>query len=246
MRTLITSAIMLALSTGGAFAGTTMDYEVDGATYEGYMATPDGDSNGLVLVIHDWDGLDGYEMRRADMLAELGYTAFAVDLYGKGNRPDTTEGKKAEVGKLYSDREAMRSRIMGGLGTARAASGEERAVVMGYCFGGAATLELARSRAAENLAGFATFHGGLSTPEGQGYSGVTEPLLIMHGGADAGIPMTDVAALSVALEEAGTPYEIEVYSGAPHAWTVFDSPRYREEADRKSWEAFTGFLEEKL
>ena len=97
----------------------TIVYEVEGQPYEGYYAEPEGEAMGLVLVIHDWDGLDAYEEKRADMLAEQGYTACAVDLYGQGNRPDTVEARKAEVGKLYDDREAMRSRIFGGLAMAR-------------------------------------------------------------------------------------------------------------------------------
>jgi dienelactone hydrolase len=113
---------------------------------------------------------------------------------------------------------------------------------MGYCFGGAATLELARSMEAENIAGYATFHGGLKTPEGQSYSSNTPPILIAHGGADKAIPMADVASLADEMEAAGLAYEIQVYSGAPHAFTVFDSPRYQEVADQKSWQAFTEFL----
>jgi len=94
--------------------------------------------------------------------------------------------------------------------------------------------------------GYATFHGGLSTPEGQGYDGDGAPLLILHGGADSSITLDDVATLGTELEAAGTPYRIEIYSGAPHAFTVFDGDRYDERADMASWSAFTGFLEDRL
>ena len=70
-----------------AQAGEAIAYVVDGETFEGYRSTTKGDSKGLVLVIHDWDGLTEYEMKRADMVADMGYDAFAVDLFGKGNRP---------------------------------------------------------------------------------------------------------------------------------------------------------------
>lgn len=224
-----------------AQAGEKIAYTVNGGQYEGYHAKANGTSKGLVVIIHDWDGLTGYEVRRAEMLAAMGYDAFAVDLYGKGNRPVETKAKKAETGKLYKDREKMRSLILGGLAEA-CRRGGGAAVVMGYCFGGAATLELARSSKADNVKGYATFHGGLKTPAGQGYSAATAPILIAHGGADAAIPMSDVAALSEELEKAGVTYDIEVYSGAPHAFTVFGSSRYRERADKKSWAAFTSFL----
>jgi len=231
----------ICLMSATASAGETRIYQVGDETFEGYHATPLSASKGLVLVIHDWDGLTDYEIRRADMLASLGYEAFAVDLYGAGNRPEETAAKKAETGRLYKDRQRMRNLILGGLAAARGGV-DKRAVIMGYCFGGAATLELARSMKAENIAGYATFHGGLSTPEGQSYKSDTPPVLIAHGGADKAIPMSDVAALADTLEAAGVTYEIQVYSGAPHAFTVFDSPRYQDVADQKSWQAFTDFL----
>lgn len=224
-----------------ALAGQTVTYDVDGAAYEGYRASPPGASKGLVLVIHDWDGLTGYEVKRSEMLAAMGYDAFAIDLYGKGNRPKETGAKKAEMGKLHKDRAKMRRLILAGLTEARK-GGAGKAVVMGYCFGGSATLELARSGQAKNVAGYATFHGGLSTPEGQTYSANTPPILIAHGGADTSITMDHVAALSKQLESAGSPYEMQVYSGAPHAFTVFGSKRYRKVADTQSWDAFSDFL----
>ncbi len=244
MRKSLLSLMILPFFAAPVLAGETISYDVDNAPYEGYFAKASS-SKGLVLIIHDWDGLTDYEKKRADMLAELGYDAFAADLYGKGNRPVDTAAKKAETAKLYKDREAMRSRILAGLDEARK-HGAGQAVVMGYCFGGAATLELARSGKAQNVKGYATFHGGLSTPSGQSYSSATAPILVAHGGADSSITMQDVAALSEQLEKAGVTYEIEVYSGAPHAFTVFGSDRYRERADQKSWDAFKTFLSTNL
>lgn len=226
-------------------AGETVMYNVDGEPFEGYRAQAEGKSKGLVLVIHDWDGLTEYEVKRVNMLAEMGYNAFAVDLYGKGNRPVETGAKKAETGKLYKDRERMRTLILASLAEARK-SGGQPAVVMGYCFGGAATLELARSGKASGIKGYATFHGGLKTPEGQGYTVDTPPILVAHGGADTSITMDQVATLSIELEGVGVPYEIQVYSGAPHAFTVFGSNRYQETADTQSWDAFADFLNANL
>lgn len=231
--------------TASAMAGETVNYTSGTMALEGYKAPAKGASKGMVLVIHDWDGLTDYERKRADMLASMGYDAFAVDLYGKGNRPTETGAKKAETGKLYNDREKMRTLILAGLAEARKMN-KGKAVVMGYCFGGAATLELARSGKATDITGYATFHGGLSTPEGQSYAKDTPPLFIAHGGADTSITMDHVADLSKQLETAGITYEIEVYSGAPHAFTVFDSDRYRKVADDKSWATFGAFLKTNL
>ncbi|WP_031551414.1 dienelactone hydrolase family protein [Parvularcula oceani] len=244
MRLAFLPAILLSASP--ALAGEAVTYDAGGEAYRGYLAEAEGEAKGLVLIIHDWDGLTDYEERRAEMLAEMGYDAFALDLYGAENRPETTEAKKAETGKLYEDREAMRMRILAGLEEARERTGESDAVVMGYCFGGAAVLELARSGAAEDVAGYATFHGGLSTPEGQDYPEGTAPILIAHGGADSSISIQDAADLAQRLEEKGVPYELEVYSGAPHAFTVLGSDRYDERADTKSWTSFTNFLERNL
>ena len=98
----------------------------------------------------------------------------------------------------------------------------------------------------KNIAGYASFHGGLETPEGQTYRSDMPPILIAHGGADTSVTMDDVATLSRELESASVPYEIEVYSGAPHGFTEFGSDRYQERADHRSWDAFSEFLKTNL
>ncbi|SEK79341.1 dienelactone hydrolase family protein [Halomonas daqiaonensis] len=246
----LTLAATLGLATGSAFAfeptGQDVTYDVGDETFAGYLATAEGEARGSVLVIHDWDGLDDYERQRADMLAQEGYDAFAVDLYGQGNRPVEIDAKKAETARLYEDRERMRTLTLAGLAEARNQGAATPTVVMGYCFGGAVVLELARSGEAEDIAGYATFHGGLATPEGQSYGGDTAPILIAHGGADQSISLDDVATLGKELEAADVTYEIEIYSGAPHAFTVFGSDRYQQRADEKSWAAFLELLDEVL
>ena len=198
-----------------------------------------------MLLIHDWDGLTEYEVNRADMLAEKGYAVFAADLFGAGIRPTEVKDRRQHTGELYKDRERMRSLIIGALDAARARGARvNNAVAMGYCFGGAAVLEFARSGA--DMKGFVTFHGGLSTPEGQDYGKTKGKLLILHGTADKNITMDHFAMLANALEEKGVPHEMIAYGGAPHAFTVFGSDRYRKDADEKSWKRFVEFLEETL
>jgi len=220
-------------------------YTVDGDAFTGYWAKAD-DPAGVVLIVHDWDGLTDYERQRADMLAGMGYDAFAVDIFGDDTPTETVDHRRAAMGALFEDRERMRMLLRTGADMALSRSDAERMIVMGYCFGGAATLEMARDDGLDAVRGYATFHGGLSTPEGQGYDGDGAPLLILHGGADSSITLDDVATLGTELEAAGTPYQIEIYSGAPHAFTVFDGDRYDERADTASWSAFTGFLEDRL
>ncbi len=234
--------ILLLAVTNTWAAGRSVTYQVGGADYEGYFVSA-GDEAPLVLLIHDWDGLTDYEVRRADMLAAMGYSVFAADLFGAGVRPTEVKDKRQHTGELYKDRGKMRSLMNAALAQAETLGGNRgNAVAMGYCFGGAAVLELARSGA--RMKGFATFHGGLKTPAGQNYANTGGKLLIMHGTADTAITMDQFAALATELEAAGVKHEMVTYSGAPHAFTVFGSPRYREDADTRSWKLFGEFLEE--
>lgn len=166
-------------------------------------------------------------------------------MFGAGVRPTEVKDKRQHTGELYKDRNKMRSLIQSALDTAKSKGANvHNAVVMGYCFGGAAVLEFARSGA--GLKGFVTFHGGLSTPDGQDYSKTKGRLLILHGTADTNVTMDQFAKLAIELEEKGVSHEMITYSGAPHAFTVFGSNRYRDDADKKSWKRFTEFLAETL
>jgi dienelactone hydrolase len=235
--------ILIATSTANG-AASSVTYEVKGKPYEGYFVSPSANAP-LILLIHDWDGLTEYEVKRANMLADMGYAVFAADLFGAGVRPTEVQDKRQHTGELYKDRNKMRTLMQAALDTAKSKGGKvNNAVAMGYCFGGAAVLEFARSGA--DLKGFVTFHGGLSTPEGQDYSKTKGKLLILHGTADTAITMDQFAKLANELEEKGVSHEMITYGGAPHAFTVFGEDRYREDADKKSWKRFTEFLGETL
>ncbi|MDF2182846.1 dienelactone hydrolase family protein [Neptuniibacter sp. CAU 1671] len=219
----------------------TVDYTVDDAPYEGYYLTA-GPEAPLVLLLHDWDGLTDYEIRRAQMLNNLGFSVFAADLFGKGVRPTEVKDRRQHTGELYQDRAKMRRLMLAALDKAGSMGANlSNAVGMGYCFGGAAVLELARSGA--QLKGFASFHGGLDTPEGQNYQNTQGSIIIFHGTADSNISMQSFANLADALEQHHVPHEMITYSGAPHAFTVFETPRYRADADMKSWQRFTDYLQ---
>lgn len=224
--------------------GSSVTYQVNGQSYEGYYITPSNQAP-LVLLIHDWDGLTDYEIKRAHMLAESGYAVFAADLFGVGVRPTEVTDKRQHTGELYKNREKMRALMTGALDAAKEKGANiKNAVAVGYCFGGAAVLELARSGA--DLKGFVSFHGGLNTPEGQNYAKTRGEILIMHGSADSSITMDQFAGLAKELESAGIAHEMITYGGAQHAFTVFGGNRYQEDADKKSWKRFTEFLWDKL
>ena len=213
--------------------GKNIVYQVVGIPYEGYYISPGKDAP-LVLLIHDWDGLTEYEIRRANMLAEQGYAVFAADLFGQGIRPTEVSDKRQHTGELYADRVKMRKLMEAALARAQSLGADmQYAVAIGYCFGGAAVLELARSGA--SLRGYVTFHGGLATPDGQDYSRTQGKVLVFHGTADTAISMDEFAQLGKELEQHGIDHELVSYGGAPHAFTVFGSERYRENADKASW-----------
>ena len=244
MKYVFTLFIMLLVSASANAAGTFVSYEVNGEPYEGYYVSPSPNA-ALVLLIHDWDGLTDYEVKRANMLADMGYAVFAADLFGAGVRPTEVKDKRQHTGELYKDRDKMRALIQAALETAKSKGANVRnAVAMGYCFGGAAVLEFARSGA--DLKGFVTFHGGLKTPAGQDYSKTKGKMLILHGTADKNITMDHFAQLATDLEEKSISHEMITYGGAPHAFTVFGEERYRKDADEKSWKRFADFLAETL
>ena len=219
-----------------------VDYKVGGQPYEGYFLSS-GKKSPLVLILHDWDGLTDYEVKRAKMLQKEGYSVFAADLFGKGVRPTEVKDKRQHTGELYKDRNKMRSLIQGALDTAKNLGANTKStVVMGYCFGGAAALEFARSGA--KASGFVSFHGGLKTPEGQNYSQTQGKVMVFHGSADKAISLEEFAQLGKELETHKVDHEMVTYSGAPHAFTVFGSKKYQKTADTRSWKRFSEFLAE--
>jgi dienelactone hydrolase len=244
IKTILLILILLVATAAHGATGTVVSYELDGKSYEGYYVSPTNKAP-LVLLIHDWDGLTDYEIKRSHMLADLGYAVFAMDLFGAGVRPTEVKDKRQHTGELYKDRDKMRALMTGALETAQDRGADVgNAIAMGYCFGGAAVLEWARSGA--DLKGFATFHGGLKTPEGQDYSKAQGKILIMHGTADSAITMEQFSGLANELEAAGIDHEMITYGGAKHAFTVFGGNRYQEAADKKSWKRFTEFLADTL
>jgi len=245
--TLTALTAALASPAAAELSGQTFEYEVGGTTFEGYVArnTDLPESEGMVLIVHDWDGLTDYEMKRAEMLAAQGYTAVAIDVYGKDNRPTNTDENRARSGELYGNRELFRERLSGSLQDAMALEGaSDDVVLMGYCFGGAAALEAARS--GMDIDGFVSFHGGLPTPEGQSYAMTEAPVLLLHGTADPVSGPADLAKVVAEMQEAGVEHNAQLYGGARHSFTVWGSRDYDLAADQASWAALLDFLDEEL
>ena len=219
------------------------EYSVGDTVFEGYVAMPEGEARGTVLIVHDWDGLNDHEIARADAMTEAGFVGVALDLFGRDAVLDGIDDYRRETGALYGNREEFRARIAAGAEAAGAlANVPDQMVLTGYCFGGAAALEGAR--AGFDMAGFVSFHGGLDTPEGQDYSATTAPVLVLHGSADPVSGMADLAALMDELREAEVPHESRIFGGARHSFTVEGSNDWDPDANAKAEAALLEFLDE--
>ncbi len=248
MKTTISLIIVLVLLTVPAWAGIvekTVLYEHDGTELEGFVAYDDsikGPRPG-VLVVHQWKGLTEYEKMRSRMLAELGYVAFAADIYGKGVRAkDNTEAKKLAT-VFYKDRNLMRARVNAAYEELikQTVTDTSKTAAMGYCFGGTVALDLARSGA--DVLGTVTFHGGLATPTPEDAKNIKGKVLALHGAADQSVLPEHVAAFQKEMSDAGVDWYMEIYAYAPHAFT-HKGPRYNEQADLRSWEEMQDFFKE--
>lgn len=244
--------VVCASSARAAIRTEAVEYYDGDAVLEGYLAYDDAGAAPRpgVLVVHEWKGLGPYAKRRAEQLAQLGYVAFAVDMYGKGVvAKDHDEAAKLS-GVYRNDRQLMRRRITAALErfTRDPRVDATRIAAIGYCFGGMTVLELARSGA--DVAGVASFHGGLDTPNRDDARNIRGRVLVLHGADDKFIAPEQVAAFEDEMQRAGVRYELIQYPGAVHSFTVPEAGNdpsagmaYNEAADKASWDALTTFLD---
>jgi dienelactone hydrolase len=237
----------------GAVKTEVIEYRQGDTVLEGFLAWDDAVKTPRpgVLVVHQWKGLGDYERKRATMLAELGYVAFAVDIYGKGVRPATPQEAGPLAGKYKNDRPLLRARIQAGLEQLRKSPQVDTAKVaaIGYCFGGTTALELARSGAA--VSGVVSFHGGLATPTPDDARQIKGKVLALHGADDPFVPAAEVKAFEQEMRSAKVDWQLVSYGGAVHSFTHWGEDgsfnagsKYHEAADRRSWEAMKAFFQE--
>ncbi|SFR78704.1 dienelactone hydrolase family protein [Sphingomonas jatrophae] len=211
---------------------------------------PVGPANGrAMLVAHEADGIGGNVRRHAALLAEQGYAVFAADLHGHG-RVLAGDDMMAAVQRFRADPALFRRRVRAGLDAMLAETGlpPARAAAMGYCFGGSAVLELARSGA--ELAAVASFHGLLTTAAPAQAGEVHTKILACTGALDPLVPPEDVTAFQQEMMAAGADWQLIVYGRALHSFTNVDveqlgDPRmaYDAAAEAQSWSALLGFLD---
>jgi dienelactone hydrolase len=230
-----------------------VEYTHADAVFEGFMAWDEAKKGRRpgVLVVHQFMGLGEHERERAQQLAALGYVALAADVYGKGVRPAKREEAMAMTAALRGDRPTLRARVRAGLDALRASDlvDARRIGAIGFCFGGTAALELARSGA--ELSGVVSFHGGLSSPAPEDGRNIKAKVLVLHGADDPTNSPENIAAFQQEMRAGGVDWQMVSYGGAVHAFTqkaAGNDPSkgvaYNERADRRSWQAMLDFFAE--
>ncbi len=233
-----------------------IDYTVGGTTLKGYLAYDKGISGKRpgVLVVHEWWGQNDYSRKRAEMLAELGYTALALDMYGDGKSATHPEDAQKFMMEVMQNLETGEARFNAALELLKkqGTTDPERIAAIGYCFGGAVVLHMARL--GTDLDGVVSFHGNLSSMHQVEPGSVKARVLVAHGAADPMVPAEQVAAFKKEMEAAKVDYRFEAYEGALHAFTnpaadengkKFNIPlAYDADADKKSWESMKAFFTE--
>lgn len=255
-RILLVSAFMLIMSGSFALAeikGEEVQYSDDGTTFKGYLAYDDsvtGKRPG-VLVVHEWWGHNDYARKRANMLAELGYTALAVDMYGNGEQADHPEKAGELSSNVLKNLDVAQKRFEAAMDFLKKQKtvNPEHIAAIGYCFGGAVVLNMALRGV--DLDGVASYHGILPTTAPEN-ANVKAAVIVFHGGADPFVSSEQLDQFDKMMKNINANYEIIVYPGVKHSFTnpdadkygkKFDLPlEYNADADQKSWNRTQEFL----
>jgi len=231
----------------------TIEYKEGSTVCEGFAAYDEKSKKPGVLIVPEWNGVSDYSKKRAQMLAEMGYSAFVADIYGKGVRPTTMEACAAEAGKYRDNRPLLRARARAALDALQRVSSTEagKVAAIGYCFGGMTVLELARDGA--NVKGVVSFHGALNTPKTADAKNIKGKVPAQHGADDPLVPAPEVAAFEQEMRDAKVDWQLVSYGNAVHSFTNFTLPEgtpgpvsYNKKADQRSWIAMQDFFKEVL
>lgn len=238
--------------------GEAVDYKAGGMTMKGYLAYDEnvkGKRPG-VLVVHEWWGQNEYVRKRARMLAALGYTALALDMYGEGKtatHPDDAAKFSSETMKNFPVAKKRFEAAMNFLKKQKTVD-PERIAAIGYCFGGGVVLNMARQ--GEDLKAVASFHGSLAAVKPAEAGKVKAKIRVYNGEDDKFTPKEVINAFTKEMQDAKVDFQFINYPGAMHSFTnpeadelgkKFGLPlAYNADADKRSWEDMTNFLAEAL
>ncbi len=232
-----------------------IEYKHGDTVLEGYLAY-DGSIEGKrpgILVVHEWYGNNDYSRMRARQLAEMGYVAFALDMYGKGVIAKNAEEASKLAQPFYEDRQLMRDRAAAGLDVllSQEMTDQEKIGAIGFCFGGTTVLELARSGA--DVDATVSFHGGLQTPHPEDAKNIKGSVLANHGADDPYVKREEVLAFQDEMRNANVDWQMNIYGNAVHSFTNpaagndnSTGAAYNEKAARRAWKAMQIFFDEIL
>jgi dienelactone hydrolase len=248
------AALLLATPAQAALVTKDITYQDGDTKLVGHYAYDDANKGPMpgVVVVHEWWGNNDYSKHRAEQLAGLGYAAFAIDMYGDGKTVDNPTDATKISKPFYDDRSLMLRRAEAGLKTLEAQPevDKSRLGVIGYCFGGAVALQVARS--GEDVKGVVSFHGNLSTSEPAEAGRVKAQVLALNGGDDKFVSKEERDNFTKEMTKAGVTFRTVDYPGAVHAFTnpaatdigkKFNIPvAYNESADKQSWDEMKKFF----
>lgn len=238
--------------------GEEVSYRHGDIEMKGYLAYDDaieGKRPG-VIVVHEWWGHNEYVRQRADMLARLGYSALAVDMYGDGKTADHPEDAGKFAGAVRKNMPVAQARFEAAVDLLNAHDtvDNDKTAAIGYCFGGGLVLEMARLGV--DLDAVASFHGSLGTANPAAAGGVKPRIQVFNGGADPFVKPEQIAAFKQEMDAAGADYEFIEYPDVVHSFTNPDADafgqrfglplRYDAAADEASWQAMLEMFESTL
>ena len=225
-------------------------YEIDGNNFKGYFAQADSNKAPCVLIAHTWAGRDGFVEEKAEELAKLGYHSFALDMYGEGKIGTSVEENSSMMQPLLDDREELAKRVLGAYEYVKDLDSVESnsIAIMGYCFGGLVSLDLARI--CSDLKGAVSFHGFLSGPEKNSEEKINAKVLALHGLKDPMVGQDQIDSFSNEMTEKNADWQLHVFGNAMHAFTNPEANDpgfgtvYNKEADERSWKMLIDPLKE--
>jgi dienelactone hydrolase len=252
-RLVLTLAALLALAgpASGEVKTKAVEYTQDGTVLQGFFAWDDAKTGKRpgILVIHEWWGHNEHARQQATRLAEAGYVAFALDMYGKGKLATHPKDAQAFASEVMSKPDVAAARFNAALAQLKQDShvDPEKIAAFGYCFGGGVALAMARAGA--DLDAVVTFHGALATQNPAKPGAVKPRILVLTGAADPMVPPAQVEAFKAEMKAAGASAEVVSYPGVKHSFTNpgadkvgMDGLSYDAAADKNSWAKAMTFL----